>query len=357
MSDEVVQTQSELETERRTSAVSQSRKFLSRRQVGVIGMIAAASVLAWIVLHPTGKKEKAHERPQQLQPAKPQPIPVAPDPIAEPVVFPQPFPPAPPAAMQQSLVSPMPTPSPEKAETARRQILFNAEGWKTRNQEPAAGTTQQIAAQQEGPLGDALKAPQFEAAHAVVMRNPTMTVGAGRMIPCVMQTAVDSQLPGFATCVVEQDVVGERGGVVLLDRGTRIFGQVKTEMVQNGRNRVFVLWTKATTPKGIVIPIDSPAVDSLGRSGVEGSVDTHWRERFGTALLFTVIEGVSSLASSYLSSGINMHGPASAAQEVLRGSANIPPTITINQGDRIGIMVARDWEFSNVYGLQLTRGR
>ena len=54
--------------------------------------------------------------------------------------------------------------------------------------------------------------------------------------------------------------------------------------------------------------------------------------------------------------GVNYYGNTEDGmnqiiQEAMRQSGNIPPTLTKNQGERIGIFVARDVDFANVYKL------
>jgi type IV secretion system protein VirB10 len=124
---------------------------------------------------------------------------------------------------------------------------------------------------------------------ANVLRNQPYLLTMGTVIPCVLQTAMDSTLPGLVTCVIPQDVQGKTG-LTLLDRGTRVVGEFRGG-VRQGIERLFVVWTRAETPQGVIISLDSPATDPLGRAGMDGEVDRHFWQRFGGALLLTTASG------------------------------------------------------------------
>ena len=177
----------------------------------------------------------------------------------------------------------------------------------------------------------------------------------GAFIDCTLETAIDSTLPGMTTCIVATDTFSADGKVVLMERGTKLVGETRGQ-VQQGAARIFVLWTEARTPAGVVISLASPGTDELGRSGLPGKVNRHFFERFGAAILISAIEGaVQSASRSSSASGTVIYNPSIAQDvmtEVLKGTINIPPTVVKHQGDRIQVLVARDLDFRSVYELQ-----
>jgi type IV secretion system protein VirB10 len=178
----------------------------------------------------------------------------------------------------------------------------------------------------------------------------------GAFIDCTLETAIDSTLPGMTTCITATDTFGVDGRVVLLERGTKLVGETRGQ-VQQGMARVFVLWTEARTPAGVIVPLDSPGTDELGRSGLPGSVDRHFWERFGAALLITTIDGAVQAAaqSSSRGSGTIIYNPSATQDvgtEVLKSTLSIAPTVRKSNGDRIQILVARDIDFTGVYELR-----
>jgi type IV secretion system protein VirB10 len=177
----------------------------------------------------------------------------------------------------------------------------------------------------------------------------------GAFIDCTLETAIDSTLPGMTTCVTATDTFSADGTVVLLPRGTKLVGETRGEL-QQGTSRVFVLWTEARTSSGVVIPLDSPGTDALGRSGLAGKVNRHFWQRFGAAILISVINGaVQYGVQSQNQGGAVIYDPGATQgvmTEALRGTVNIPPTVTVANGTRIQVLVARDVDFRSVYALR-----
>jgi type IV secretion system protein VirB10 len=177
----------------------------------------------------------------------------------------------------------------------------------------------------------------------------------GAFIDCTLETAIDSSLPGLTTCVTATDTFGADGRVVLLERGTKLVGETRGE-VRQGTARVFVLWTEARTPTGVVVPLASPGTDELGRSGLAGTIDRHFMDRFGAAILISMIDGaIQAAAQSRGGGGTVIYNPSNATDvvtEVLKSTVNIPPTVRKQNGDRIQILVARDLDFRSVYELR-----
>jgi len=190
-------------------------------------------------------------------------------------------------------------------------------------------------------------------ARATSIGDRSYMILAGTQIPCVLQTAMDSSLPGYTTCVIPRDVFSDNGRVVLLEKGTKVLGEYRGGM-QRGQRRLFVLWTRAVTPQGIAIDLASPASDALGRAGFGGDLDNRFFERFGGALLLSLVDDAVYVATQ--GDGRDFSNttrlPSDAAGIALQNSINLPPILRKNQGEDVGIMVAQDFDFSDVYGVQ-----
>ena len=206
----------------------------------------------------------------------------------------------------------------------------------------------------ESPLAAWLHPSPITAASARVLPAQRLLLPKGAFIDCTLETAIDSTLPGMTTCITATDTFGVDGSTVLMERGSKLVGETRGEAHQ-GQARIFVLWTEARTPTGVIVPLASPGTDELGRSGLPGEVNRHFFQRFGAAILISVIDGAVQGEIASRSNGAVIVNPSTSQDvmtEVLKETINIPPTVTKAQGDRIQVFVARDLDFRGVYELK-----
>jgi type IV secretion system protein VirB10 len=209
-----------------------------------------------------------------------------------------------------------------------------------------------------GGLERRLTPSRFDAAKAGQIGDRRFIVAQGTSIPCILETAMQSDQPGFVSCVIPRDVLSDNGQVVLMEKGTQVVGEYRGGLNQ-GQTRLHVLWDRAKTPTGVVVTLASAATDGLGRAGVGGAIDNHWWERFGSALLLSVVADGSAAGTAALKNraGIDAqqtgHSGSQAAGIAVEQSASIKPTLHKNQGEMVSIFVARDLDFSGVYQLRV----
>ena len=214
-------------------------------------------------------------------------------------------------------------------------------------------------------------------------------VAQGTMIRGVLETAVQSDLPGMVRAVVTENVWSFDGRRVLIPAGSRLVGEYKSGIAQ-GQTRVFVVWTRMLRSDGASVQLGSNGTDDLGRAGNAGFVDNHYVERFGSAIMLSIVGGAAQFLSAYgqnanntgngtiitttdpmtgavtqTQTGVNQNQLSlqarqiaaqnvsqtltNIAQQALRNSINIPPTIYLDQGTRIIVFVRRDLDFSALY--------
>ncbi len=211
-------------------------------------------------------------------------------------------------------------------------------------------------------------------------------VAQGTMIRGILETAIQSDLPGMVRAVTTEDVWSFDGRRILIPSGTRLIGEYKSGLA-TGQTRVFIVWTRVLRSDGVSVQLGSYGTDNLGRSGLTGQIDNHYAERFGAAIMLSVIGGGAQYLGNLGSNSGNgrqtqttsvdpttgvttttssspnqssMYAQQIAAQQVsqtmnqiaseaLRNSINIAPTINVDQGAKIMVFVRRDLDFSSLY--------
>lgn len=203
-------------------------------------------------------------------------------------------------------------------------------------------------------------------AKATQIKRVDAVIPEGTLIPGILETAINSDLPGQIRAITSQDVYSFDGRRVLIPTGTRLIGEYQSE-VTRGQKRIFVIWSRLIRDDGVSVRLNSIGTDSLGRSGLTGIVDNKWREGFGSAIMLSVVGAGASFLTGYGSEeafGENndeaQRGEELAretiaetfsdmANQALSESLRIPPTISVNQGERIFVYVRQDLDFSAMY--------
>lgn len=183
------------------------------------------------------------------------------------------------------------------------------------------------------------------AAVASASFDPATTVTQGTLIPAILETAIDTDVPGYVRAVVSADVRSFDGRHVLAPRSSRLIGQYRSGL-QGGQKRAYVIWTRLIRPDGVAVNIGSPAVGFAGEAGLAGKVNTHFFERFGSAMLLSVIGGLGTIGGN--ASVVITGGSQSAAAAAVGQTAQIGPTVRVRQGQPIRVFTARDLDFSKV---------
>jgi type IV secretion system protein VirB10 len=298
-----------------------------------------------------------------------------------------------------------------EAERLARESEFDEKKWE-RYRSPMvvteSGQTDELAGEQPKPQTDAEKAAgtfqdanpngQFlssmankpvEVAKAEQTKRIDALVPQGTMIRGVLETAVQTDLPGMVRAVTTEDIWSFDGRRILIPAASRMIGEYNAGIAQ-GQTRAFIVWTRLLRADGISMNLGSIGTDELGRSGSAGDVNNHYLKRFGAAGVLSIISAGTQLMAATgtrkttytkpiqttttdIATGkitystiypednnegndLAMQGAALAAQsftqlaqEALKAQINIPPTITIDQGTPVSIFVRRDLDFSDHY--------
>lgn len=190
-------------------------------------------------------------------------------------------------------------------------------------------------------------------------------IRAGAVIPGIMLSGINSDLPGQIMAQVSQDVYDTATGkYLLIPQGTRMVGSYSSD-VAFGQEGVLIAWQRLTFPDGKVLDIGSmPGADMAGYSGFRDQVDNHLWRIYGSALFMAGITAGASMAtdqgnsggtgyeqpgvSSELSSALGQQlGQVSA--QIVSKNLNIAPTLKIRPGYRFNIVTVKDVAFTKAY--------
>ncbi|MDF1654365.1 MAG: TrbI/VirB10 family protein [Coxiellaceae bacterium] len=187
--------------------------------------------------------------------------------------------------------------------------------------------------------------------------HPQYTIASGEFIHAVLETAINSDLPGMVRAVVSTPAYSYADEHVLVSAGSRLVGQYTSAIVR-GQKRVMVIWNRLIRPDGISVQLNSPGTDALGRAGeTANAVDTHFMARFGQATLLSLLgagaasigvantDRYNSVAQYRSAISVSMQ---QAAKRSLQGSLSIKPTIRVYQGSKINVFVAHDLSLYDV---------
>lgn len=134
---------------------------------------------------------------------------------------------------------------------------------------------------------------------------------------------------------------------MLIQRGSRLYGEYDAQL-EPGEKRALIRWTRLIRPDGVTIALNSPASDPLGRAGVRGKVDSKFFQRFGGALLQSVLDVGVGLATRKATDGVIVALPGSTQNVAAQTSQQVRPTLKVRHGTSVSVFVARDLDFSTV---------
>lgn len=322
---------------------------MNRRALFFLAAMAALVLCAalWVVNLASQRNEtKPKVREEQLTVTPPPPsMPVMPERPTRQKAAPIPL------ASAPSLPAPRVTPPPMSGDALRKPTLVQRR----------IAANDVVDANASNPMQASVQPQISDATSAQPLIHPDTLMLRGTYIRCVLETRIVTDIPGFTSCVVTEPVYSFTGHKLLLPKGSKVLGKYDT--VPNGP-RVAVIWDRIVTPTGIDVNMASPGVDNLGGAGHPGYFNAHWGSRISSALLISLLSdafkyeaAVHGPTQTTISNGVVTQTPFESntaqtvqelANQAVRRSANMPPTVTINQGAVINIYVAKDVDFSGV---------
>jgi type IV secretion system protein TrbI len=186
----------------------------------------------------------------------------------------------------------------------------------------------------------------------------------GAVIPALLLSAMNAELPGTVTAQVSQDVYDTpTGNYLLIPQGARLVGEY-SNAIQYGQARIFVAWQRIIYPDGSALDIGAmPGADQQGKAGFNDQVDNHFLRIFGSAILMSAVTAATNWATNHNQVGFNSNGYSAssaiseavgqqlgqATAHLLEKNLSIAPTLVIRPAYRFNIVVTKDLEFQTPY--------
>ncbi|MDR3631435.1 MAG: TrbI/VirB10 family protein [Desulfocapsaceae bacterium] len=191
-------------------------------------------------------------------------------------------------------------------------------------------------------------------------------IKTGTVIPGIMVTGINSDLPGSMIAQVSQNVYDTASGDhLLIPQGSKLFGVYDSRIIY-GQERVLIAWNRVIFPDGSAITLGAmPGADMSGYAGFTDQVNNHYLRIFGSALLMSLITGSTSYAMDSVSNSNNSTAQSSTVQDsmaaalaaqlgqttltLLQRNLNIKPTLEIRPGYQFNVIVTKDVVFKGPY--------
>ena len=204
--------------------------------------------------------------------------------------------------------------------------------------------------------------PEEYSKFSVVSPRSLLELKAGTLLPCVLISGLNSDLPGNMIAQISENVWDTATGrYLLIPRGSRLIGTYDNQ-VAYGQSRVLVMWSRLIFPDGSSLVLDNlKGADQSGYSGFKGAVNRHWGSIISSALLVSLLGAGVELAAPTNNGNRDNDDPrsilaenaasavAEAMSQIIQREANRQPTIKIKPGYRFMIFVQHDIIFTRVW--------
>lgn len=183
-------------------------------------------------------------------------------------------------------------------------------------------------------------------------------IKTGTIIPAILITGINSDLPGPITAQTRENVYDTVSGrYLLIPQGSRIQG-IYDSAVAFGQKRVLIAWQRLIFPNGQSLRLSGmPGTDLSGYAGFHDLTNNHFAQLFGSVLLMSTIG--AGLQLSQPASNNNNNQPSvnqilaqntgislsQTADQLLQKNLNIQPTLEIRPGYLFNISVTQDMVF------------
>ena len=204
--------------------------------------------------------------------------------------------------------------------------------------------------------------PEEYSQHIRATPRSPLELKSGTLLPCVLISGLNSDLPGNMVAQISENVWDTVSGrYLLIPRGSKVIGTYDNQ-VAYGQSRVLVIWSRLVFPDGSTLVLDNlGGADQSGYSGFKGVVNRHWGSIISSALLVSLLGAGVEIAAPTSNGDRDKEDPrsilaenaasavAEAMSQIIQREVNRQPTIKIKPGYRFMIFVQRDILFPTAW--------
>jgi len=219
---------------------------------------------------------------------------------------------------------------------------------------------------------------------ATLVADRKYAIIQGKMLSAVLETAINSEIPGSVRGIVSRDVYGESGSEVLITKGSRLFGSYSSKITR-GQARIDISWNRLIRTDGVDLSISFNASDQFGRAGIVGEVDNRYGNAIVNSLLTSTFVAVGaatmqkllapnqnannqiqtigpiqgSLTTSTTASNQAIYDTSKAvvdtARKIVTDTLDTQPVIRVPQGTKVTVIVNADMKLPPLKKSQTSR--
>lgn len=192
------------------------------------------------------------------------------------------------APVDSAAEDPLPAPSPALIALTTPDIA-QITGQETPEETPSDPATPQTGPQAAGEDG--------YSPHRLTRPRSPYELRRGTVIPGILTTAINSDIPGPVSGSVRLDVYDSvTGQVLLIPAGARLFGRYDAEITY-GQKRLGIVWTDLVFPNGDALRLEGQeAADNAGRTGFADQRRGNFWRTLGGNLLYSIVDAGESAA-------------------------------------------------------------
>ena len=219
---------------------------------------------------------------------------------------------------------------------------------------------------------------------ATLVADRKYAIIQGKMLSAVLETAINSEIPGSVRGIVSRDIYGESGSEVLITKGSRLFGSYSSKITR-GQARIDISWNRLIRTDGVDLSISFNASDQFGRAGIVGEVDNRYGNAIVNSLLTSTFVAVGAatmqkflapnqdgnnqvqtigpiqgtLTTSTTASNQAIYDTSKAvvdtARKIVTDTLDTQPVIRVPQGTKVTVIVNADMKLPPLKKSQTSR--